>query len=333
MTVEILKRVSVKLLVQCKSVCKSWRFIISDPEFIKTHSYYQQSLTDKEISILMIAKSGFDALPPLVSPDFKCYIYEPDHFKVVGSCNGIICLVFELHCYLWNPVTKKCKELPEFPPSDQMNLPEFPPSGMNLPEFPPSQIVPDHQVGNLAFYFDTISNDYKVLRHLCEQTTGESMVLHLYSTNTNSWRDIHVHDTSPTKVMSYPCLKLGPLISGVIYMGRKEYVVSFNLHTEVFTMFPTPSYMVRYSDILDFEGSVAVIFGSKDRGSEISLGILDNSNGNVSWTKKFNIVEDTMGWIYSCLGGGMFYGRKRDSAGFFLYDYRKKNFKYRPLPD
>ncbi|KAK1354446.1 hypothetical protein POM88_047702 [Heracleum sosnowskyi] len=210
-------------------------------------------LTDKEPSLLMISKSELYALPPLVSPDFKCYIYEPHRFTVVGSCNGIICMVHELHCYLWNPLTKKCKEVPKFPRCQMA-------------------IMPDQYACNLAFYFDTISNDYKVLRLFREQTTtGELPVLQLNSTNTNSWREIHVQDTSPTKVMCYPYIKLGPIINGAIYMGRKEYVVSFNLQSEVCTVVPTPSSMVRYSDILDFEGSVAVIFGSRYKGSEISL--------------------------------------------------------------
>ncbi|KAK1354445.1 hypothetical protein POM88_047701 [Heracleum sosnowskyi] len=275
----------------------------------------KRMLTDKEPSLLMIAKSKLDALPPLVSPDFKCYVYEPHRFTEVSSCNGIICLVFGIHCYLWNPVTKKCKEVPQFPGSRKV-------------------FMLDPHARRLAFYFDTICNDYKVLRLLCENpTTGELPVLQLYSTNTNSWREIHVQDTSPTKVMSYPYLKLGPVINGAIYMGCEEYVVSFDLNTEVCTVVPTPSSMVRYSEILDFEGSVAVVFGSGGERSEISLWTLDNIHGKISWSKKFNIVQNDMGWIYSCLGGGLLYGRTRGDFAVFLYDCRKKDFKYVPLPD
>ncbi|KAK1373792.1 hypothetical protein POM88_029985 [Heracleum sosnowskyi] len=196
-------------------------------------------------------------------------------------------------------------------------------------------VVHDSYAGNLAFYFDSISDDYKVLRLLCEETTtGGLPILQIYSTNDNSWKEIYVHDTSPTNVMSYPYLKLGPVINGAMYMGRKEYVVSFDLQSEVCTVVPTPSSMVRYSDILDFEDSVAIIFGSKDKGSEISLWTLDNIHDSTSWNKKFDIEQDNMGWIYSCLGGGLLYGRTREDVGeFFLYDYRKKDFKYIPLSD
>ncbi|XP_017238944.1 putative F-box protein At4g38870 [Daucus carota subsp. sativus] len=313
MTMEILKRAPLKLLIRCRSVCKSWLSIIADPEFIKTHFQYQQYMTDKEASLLMIVES-YLPLPPLVSPDFKCYLYVPHKFTVIGSCHGIICLVDDIHCYLWNPLTKQCKQLPTFPRNQK-------------------PIVNVHHAGNIAFCFDTISNDYKVLRLLCELlTTGGLPVLQLYSTNTNSWQEIYINDTSPSKVLCYPYLKLGPVINGVIYTGRKEYAVSFNMHTEVCTAIPIPSSMVRYSDILDFEGSAAVICGSASRGSELSLLTLDNVDGKISWTKMFNIIQDGMGWIYSCLGGGLLYGRKRgDVTEYFLYDYRNKDFKYMPL--
>ncbi|WOG91246.1 hypothetical protein DCAR_0310494 [Daucus carota subsp. sativus] len=107
MTMEILKRVPLKPLFRCKSVCKSWLSIIADPRFTKTHFQYQQYMTDNEASLLMIVKSYCLPLPPLVSPDFKCYLYVPDNFKVIGSCHGIICLVDDVRCYLWNPLTKQ----------------------------------------------------------------------------------------------------------------------------------------------------------------------------------------------------------------------------------
>lgn len=328
MTIEILKRVPVKSVLLSKSVCKSWLRIISDPEFIETYSHYQQITNEKEVSLLMIAKSDLDSINRLmiarsnwggisrsVCPDYKCYLYVPLEFTVIGSSNGIICLVYDIHCYLWNPVTKKCKELPRFPRNQKS--------------------FENNHEGNLAFYYDTLSNDYKVLWLLCQlATTGGLPVLQLYSTNTKSWKEIHVHDTSPSKVLSYPYLKLGPVINGAIYMGRKEYVVSIDLHKEECMAVPIPTSMVRYSDILDFEGSVAVIFGSVGERSEISLWTLVNIDSKVSWTQKFNLALDDIVWIYSYLGGGLLYGRRKEYHNqFFLYDYRKKDFKYIPLPD
>lgn len=113
MTMEILKRVPVKSVLLFKSVCKSWLHIISDPEFIKTYSHYQQIMNEKEVSLLMIAKSDLDSINKLMIarsnlngiprsffPDFKCYLYVPLEFTVIGSSNGIICLVKDIHCYL-----------------------------------------------------------------------------------------------------------------------------------------------------------------------------------------------------------------------------------------
>ncbi|KAK1354441.1 hypothetical protein POM88_047697 [Heracleum sosnowskyi] len=295
MTIEILKRVPTMTEIEVSLL------VISNSEL-------------DGLNRLMIARPVVDGIPQSVFRDYKCYLYVPLKFTVIGSSNGIICMVYGIHCYLWNPVTKKCKELPRFPGNQEA--------------------YEKNQEGKLAFYFDTFSNDYKVLRLLCHlTTTGGLPVLQLYSTNTNSWKEIHVHDTSPIKVMSYPSLKLGPVINGAMYMGRKEYVVSFDLHSEVCIAVPIPTFMVRYSDILDFEGSVAAIFGSVSEGSEISLWTLDNIDGKVSWTKKFNIALDDMGWIYSYLGAGVLFGRRKDRTVFFLYDYMKNDFKYIPLPD
>ena len=67
-------------------------------------------------------------------------------------------------------------------------------------------------------------------------------------------------------------------------MGRKEHIVSFDLHNEVFTVVTIPSSMVKYSYILDFQGYVVVIFGSIDERSRINLWTLDDIHGKLSWT-------------------------------------------------
>ncbi|KAK1354440.1 hypothetical protein POM88_047696 [Heracleum sosnowskyi] len=139
------------------------------------------------------------------------------------------------------------------------------------------------------------------------------IVIYLYSTNTDSWKDIHVYDPSPSEVLLYPRLKLGPVINGAVYVGHRDHIVSFDLHNEVCSVIPIPSSTVINSDILDFEGSVAVIFRSVEyESSVISLWTLDDIQGKVSWTKKFDL--DHMSWIYSYLGDGLFYGRTDKSV-------------------
>lgn len=110
-------------------------------------------------------------------------------------------------------------------------------------------------------------------------------------------------------------------------MSFREWLVSFNLHDEVFIVDSFPRYMVRYSGVIDFEGSVAVISKSVGEGSGISLYTLDRYPGGVSsWSKKFDVCDD-IGWVYSYLGGGLLYARTTVTKFKLLYSIVTK-FKH-----
>ncbi|KAK1367172.1 F-box domain-containing protein [Heracleum sosnowskyi] len=67
---------------------------------------------------------------------------------LVGSCNGLLCLYQrKTDIYLWNPATRKCKELP-IAPTDFIR---------------PFDIDPSFLCG---FGYDAVNDDYKVLRIL-----------------------------------------------------------------------------------------------------------------------------------------------------------------------
>ncbi|XP_017241709.1 F-box/kelch-repeat protein At3g23880-like [Daucus carota subsp. sativus] len=323
MVTEIFYRLPAKSLTRCSSVCKSWRSIISDPEFIKTLSYYRRIRADEEASVLMIGEpSVLTDITRLVCPSYKCYLLKPRLFTVIGSSNGIICLVFDIYCYLWNPTTKQCKELPRFPRY--------------------ARALGDDVHGTLAFAFDSIYDDYKVVRFLHENIfTSDAPILQIYSTNSDSWKEIHCHDIISICDLTF---ELGPVINGALYAGGHRDIVSFDLHNEVCTVVPLPCSVSYYSKILDFEGSAGVIFESIGERSEICLWTLDHIDGKISWTKKLNIELGEIIWVYSYLGGGLFSGVKEfvcpDDELFefecpeelFLYDYRKKEYKHIPVP-
>lgn len=63
----------------------------------------------------------------------------------------------------------------------------------------------------------------------------------------------------------------------------------------------------RKSDVLDFNGSVAMIFESVCDGLVISLWTLDDVCGKVFWVKKFNLeVVQGLSWIALHLGVGQY---------------------------
>lgn len=76
-------------------------------------------------------------------------------------------------------------------------------------------------------------------------------------------------------------------VNGVLYFDCEDQLVTFDLHDEVFGLVPYPKSIQRKrSDIMDFEGSVAMVFESTPG---VDLWTLDNVSGKLSWTKKFSI--------------------------------------------
>ncbi|MED6219154.1 hypothetical protein PIB30_033174 [Stylosanthes scabra] len=121
MIMEIFLRLPVKTLSCMKSVCRSWRTLISNPDFTLNH-FRRSSLRDPTLT------------PPRIAYDYSIYQPHDDnfcgigvlsvqsltkvaHFRgqsyylIVGSCHGLLCLFdFDgsyalMRAILWNPCT------------------------------------------------------------------------------------------------------------------------------------------------------------------------------------------------------------------------------------
>ncbi|XP_057503963.1 F-box/kelch-repeat protein At3g23880-like [Actinidia eriantha] len=127
-TVEILWRLPVNSLLRFRSVCKSWRSLISHPQFDKTHIGLVSTNTDFRNDRLILRHRCH--CPVLKSSSLYSALYEqPDiavaldyPFKgdkrfvyvVVGSCNGLVCIGYGRNTvFLRNPSTRKSKKLPQ----------------------------------------------------------------------------------------------------------------------------------------------------------------------------------------------------------------------------
>ncbi|GAU20089.1 hypothetical protein TSUD_381810 [Trifolium subterraneum] len=128
---EILIKLPVKFLMQLKSVCKSWKSLISDSKFAKKHLRvsttrhhilvsYITNLPRKLILegyprefILVDYPFSFDAaVRQLDFPLSNRNRFESFDF-IVGSCHGIICFVLDRYSpLLWNPSIRKFMKLP-----------------------------------------------------------------------------------------------------------------------------------------------------------------------------------------------------------------------------
>ena len=231
--------------------------------------------------------------------------------QFVGCCNGIICLCNnDDDVYLWNPSIKMFREI-VFPNRD-------------------GKIS-----ATVGFGYDRISNEYKLLRFVYESRDGVVPMAKVYYVNADYCREFQ----SPNlKTQIYPVAQSNIVVNNVLYFVGGDQLVSFDLHEEAFELVAFPNIIQKkMSDVMDFEGSVAIVFES---GTGVDLWTLDTVSGVFSWTKKFSMEYglddlDTEIWLSCYLGAKQFYGWKLLNGNYFvyeiLYDYEKKNIKYYSL--
>ncbi|XP_017252319.2 F-box/kelch-repeat protein At3g23880 [Daucus carota subsp. sativus] len=115
---EILLRLPAKSLLRCKSVCKSWLSLISNPSFIKSHLNFALLASKTKPTLLVIEypheQVALDMNDSLIH--INCVVMPwcfVTHVLVVGTCNGIVCLdtMHGAEVCLWNPCTNMWKRV------------------------------------------------------------------------------------------------------------------------------------------------------------------------------------------------------------------------------
>ncbi|CAL0334633.1 unnamed protein product [Lupinus luteus] len=175
--IEILSRVPVKSLIQFKCVCKSWKTLISNPEFAKKNF----STIDHHHHLLLKSNDTLDnfivrsySLPSIfeTSPPISNQVSYPLNTQncfdiIIGSCDGILCFAVNISCaLLWNPAIGAFKKLP---PLKKYNI--------------------------FGFGFDQCSDSYKVVailrrRHSSDGRNAYTTKVKIHNLGTDSWRRI-----------------------------------------------------------------------------------------------------------------------------------------------
>ncbi|KAK1358696.1 hypothetical protein POM88_043170 [Heracleum sosnowskyi] len=342
---EILSWACVPSLTRCKSVCKLWLSIISEPEFLEAHRINSQ----KNLPSVLMITSRIDGVEEevegrhygrraatIVYPNSPEYLVELpvmppfDNVNFVSSCNGIVCVVDNFNAdedcrgdiYLFNPLNWMAKKLPPCIVYENQ-----------------CRLFSDFDV---VFGFDWLSCDFKVLKIAYQQINGKLVKLlavQLYSFDSNLWREIKVGIELPDLQFypACPILRSGPVVDGILYLEAANTIITFSLHTELFGLIPYPSFMhTRKSSVLDFEGSVAVVLESVAEGAldkkEVSLWTVESVSDEVFWNKifTFDAGSEEIDWVFVYCGADKFVGNT--SYGTVLYDYRKKETKHIRLP-
>ncbi|KAK3417201.1 hypothetical protein EUGRSUZ_H02939 [Eucalyptus grandis] len=174
--VDILLRLPAKSLVRCKCVCKRWRSLISDPGFAKSH--LQKLKAGDLIPSQRIIIGGRNG--PLKTVDYEAldggegrmvvpHGIEPS--RIVGSCDGLVCLIGPSNFVIYNPTTREYMELPGSDFVDQATL--F--RGARNDSF-------------YGFGYDSQSDDYKIALVVGDVVEVENWKVAIFSLKSCSWR-------------------------------------------------------------------------------------------------------------------------------------------------
>nr|XP_017250516.1 PREDICTED: putative F-box protein At3g10430 [Daucus carota subsp. sativus] len=270
---QILSWLPVLSLLRCKSVCKSWKSIISNPKFIQAHLAISQKKQHPFSTLRVVSRSDesqdlfMDTLGEnSVKLSLPRYISDVRAQLLIRSCNGLVILgdIFFVFLYIWNPLMRMDKLLP---------LAHYARLGV---------------VNKIGFGFDPLSSDYKILRVVFGRLSDlldngekkEGMVAELYSFNANSWKPIQV----PKEMQGFkfdPISECVCVDSRVLCLPGTDGILSFDLQDEVFRMHKYPASGEIISEVLDFEGSIALILRSGERASVLTLWALDEVDGNL----------------------------------------------------
>ncbi|RDX69262.1 F-box/kelch-repeat protein, partial [Mucuna pruriens] len=125
LVIEILSWLPVKSLVRFMRASKSLNTFISDPSFVKLHRERSPDNGKLLIEYFTHFSTLFvscpipsildNNIPSTIDKEQRQRLYFRSDYEIVGSCNGLVCLVFRQNFFwwvsyrasLWNPATRK----------------------------------------------------------------------------------------------------------------------------------------------------------------------------------------------------------------------------------
>ncbi|KAF4380079.1 hypothetical protein F8388_018203 [Cannabis sativa] len=232
---EILRRLPVKTLVRFRCVSKSWRRLITSPDFVKTHlarirSEYYLGLASSIIlsrygdSLLSMDPQN-EASQQAMELDFPMLPYFPYYVK--GHCDGLICCVVndgsQGFLLLYNASIREYRKMPI-----------------------PANFRSTREVFGLGF--DASTDDYKIVRvpsMYCRLKVPNFVPkVEVFSVTSNSWRKLPDEDTPPYFVEH---VFQATNANGGLYWLAEEgdslrcVILRFDLSFEKFSVVPPPA--------------------------------------------------------------------------------------------
>ncbi|KAH8512255.1 hypothetical protein H0E87_009466 [Populus deltoides] len=184
--INILSRLTAKTILTCCSVCKSWRNLISDPEFANRH--FERDHDQEEVVLLPDGPGSLSRTLILIDLDrlkpyaqFSLPLNDQLPFsgiEVVNSCYGLLCLSSYLDknpVLVCNPITREYINIPATHTDHQQERLQAVASGLG---------------------FSLKSNQYKLLRifdvgygHGFDNLRSHGRQAEIYTLGKGSWRE------------------------------------------------------------------------------------------------------------------------------------------------
>ncbi|KAG6407107.1 hypothetical protein SASPL_130089 [Salvia splendens] len=284
--INILHRLPVKALLRCTAVSKSWRSLITSPEFTASHLQFASSSQQVAPSLLLRRCIKSSERYELYSDDespftritaFQCPFKSMNSFfTIVGSCNGLLCLsddrIYLMNTIvLWNPSVRRSVLLPK-----------------------PNLIYNSYGsfTQYLGFGFDSVSSDYKVVR-ITYVDVAVNPQIEVYKLSSGVWKDL----SCCVELVPVICSRRQEYVNGAShwiarYMDSYDVVVAFDMCLEVFRTMKFPVLhgsdgQFRGRDLAVYMDCLALTLWSVS-GAELcfSVWVMQEYGVEKSWTKK-----------------------------------------------
>ncbi|XP_042056478.1 F-box/kelch-repeat protein At3g23880-like [Salvia splendens] len=234
--IEILTRLPVKPLLKFKCVCKSWRALISSTQFVAAHLEFSKSAPNLTTHRLILKYRGNTTKQCSVNSilhqsvpeafDLSCSLISERYRWVVGSCNGLVCLLIDKkEMILWNPSTGICKKLPDC--GVEINVGDY------------------YSYYTSGLGYDKSSDDYKVVGFFNNNRDLSEVMVQVYSLKNDKWKRIENFKGrwSMDGTATFANGKLYWIANQGNELESGWDILSVDLETEEYEMLQVPSYV------------------------------------------------------------------------------------------
>ncbi|KAL5727834.1 hypothetical protein ACHQM5_000980 [Ranunculus cassubicifolius] len=288
-TFDIISRLSVKFVMRCRCVSKTWRAWLSNQHFINLHLI--RAARDNDRSLLLTSSSSTSSTKikdgqeyPCIEFKFRVHLIESMHdlgmenysvprFEVpfhirAASCNGLLCsLVFSKKTALiCNPFTGETLEL------------SSPDVGYEISDM------------YIGFGYHPRTKEYKILCFAFVHPSKNSFksLVEVQTLGSNLWRS---KGEVPTNLFYQP---FNVLVNGALHwlasfpcQSESVVISSFDIADEEFRVLQVPAVVDQWENkqVQELDGFLSLV-GYSSRGL-IEVWIMKNYGAEDSWSKQF----------------------------------------------